>query len=46
MKEDEFAENALEPLIVEKARDYRKDNPGLGCAKLYLVIKEAFRADR
>lgn len=46
VKEDEFAKNALEPLIVEKARDYRKDNPGLGCAKLYLVIKEAFRADR
>ena len=42
MKEDEFAENALEPLIVEKARDYRKDNPGLGCAKLYLVIKRLF----
>ena len=42
VKEDEFAENALEPLIVEKARDYRKDNPGLGCAKLYLVIKKLF----
>ena len=42
VKEDEFAENALEPLIVEKARDYRKDNPGLGCAKLYLVIKRLF----
>ena len=42
VKEDEFAENALEPLNVEKARDYRKDNPGLGCAKLYLVIKKLF----
>lgn len=42
VKDDEFAENALEPLIVEKARDYRKDNPGLGCAKLYLVIKRLF----
>ena len=42
VKDDEFAENALEPLIVEKARDYRKDNPGLGCAKLYLVIKRHF----
>lgn len=29
VKEDEFAENALKPLIVEKAKDYRRDNPGL-----------------
>lgn len=42
MKEDEFAENALEPMIVEKAKDYRRDNPGLGCAKLYLIIKRLF----
>lgn len=35
-------ENALEPMIVEKARDYRTDNPGLGCAKLYLIIKKMF----
>lgn len=42
-KEDnDFAENAIEPLIVEKAKDYRHDNPGLGCAKLYLIIKKAF----
>ena len=27
---------------MEKAKDYRKDNPGLGCAKLYLVIKKLF----
>lgn len=38
----EFAEDAIEPLIVEKAQDYRKDNPGLGCAKLYLIIKSLF----
>jgi len=42
VKENEFAENAIEPLIVEKAKDYRKDNPGLGCAKLYLIIKQLF----
>ena len=42
MKDNEFAENAIEPLIVEKAKDYRKDNPGLGCAKLYLVIRKLF----
>lgn len=42
MNVEDFAENALEPLIVEKARDYRKDNPALGCAKLYLVIKRLF----
>ena len=40
--DNEFAENAIEPLIVEKASDYRKDNPGLGCAKLYLIIKRLF----
>ena len=42
VKENEFAKNAIEPLIVEKAKDYRKDNPGLGCAKLYLIIKQLF----
>lgn len=40
--ENEFAEDAIEPLIVEKAQDYRQDNPGLGCAKLYLIIKILF----
>ena len=35
----EFAENAVEPLIVEKVSEYRKNNPGLGCAKLYLIVK-------
>ena len=42
--DNEFAENAIEPLIVEKASDYRKDNPGLGCAKLYLIIKGLFES--
>ena len=42
MKDNDFVVNAIEPLIVEKAKDYRKDNPGLGCAKLYLVIKKLF----
>jgi len=32
----------VEPLIVEKAQSYRKDNPGLGCAKLYLIVKKLF----
>lgn len=40
--EDDFTENALEPLIVEKATEYRKDNPGLGCTKLYFIIKKMF----
>ena len=40
----EFAENAIEPLIVEKAKDYRQDNPGLGCAKLYLIIRRLFES--
>ena len=39
---NEFAEDAVEPLIVEKARSYRKDNPELGCTKLYLIIKRMF----
>lgn len=40
--DDDFAEDAVEPLIVEKAQSYRKDNPGLGCAKLYLIVKNLF----
>ena len=40
--QNDFAEDAIEPLIVEKAKDYREDNPGLGCAKLYLIIKQLF----
>lgn len=31
-------------MIVEKAREYRKDNPGLGCAKLYLIVKRLFES--
>lgn len=42
VKDNDFVVNAIEPLIIEKAKDYRKDNPGLGCAKLYLVIKRLF----
>lgn len=38
----EFVANAIEPLIVEKVSEYRKDNPGLGCAKLYLIVKRLF----
>ena len=29
-------------MIVEKVSEYRKDNPGLGCAKLYLIVKRLF----
>ena len=39
----DFAEDAIEPLIVEKAKDYRKDNPGLGCVKLYIIISTLFK---
>lgn len=31
-------------MIVEKAKDYRKDNPGLGCAKLYIIIRRLFES--
>lgn len=41
---DNFVENVIESLIVEKVRDYRKYNPGLGCAKLYLIIKDLFES--
>lgn len=44
MDDNDFAENAIEPLIVEKAKDYRQDNPGLGCAKLYLIIRRLFES--
>lgn len=37
-----FAEDAIEPLLVEKAREYRALNPGLGCAKLYIILKDMF----
>lgn len=40
-----FAEEALEPLIVEKARSYRRDNPGLGCSKLYLIVRKVFEGN-
>ena len=39
-----FANEAIEPLIVEKARDLRESNPGLGCVKLYLIIKNLFES--
>ena len=29
---------------MEKARSYRADNPGLGCYKLYLIIKDLFES--
>ena len=28
---------------MEKARDYRRDNPGLGCVKLYIIISALFK---
>ena len=33
-------------MIVEKTREYRRDNPGIGCAKLYLIIKRLFEDTR
>ena len=29
---------------MEKARDLRESNPGLGCVKLYLIIKNLFES--
>lgn len=39
---DGFAEEAIEPIIIEKAREYRKSNPGLGAAKLHTILKKKF----
>ena len=39
---DGFTRDALTPLIVEKARSYREDNPGLGSVKLYMIIRDLF----
>ena len=36
---DGFAEDAIEPIIMEKAREYRKANPGLGAPKLHAILK-------
>jgi len=32
----------METLVAEKAAAYRKDNPGIGSAKLYLIVKRLF----
>ena len=37
---DGFAEDVIESIIIEKARDYRKSNPGLGAAKLHAILKQ------
>lgn len=42
--QESFAENAIEPLIVEKARTYRENNPGLGSSKLYRIIRDLFQS--
>jgi len=41
-EDDGFTQDALSPLIVEKARSYREDNPGLGSVKLYMIIRDLF----
>lgn len=37
-----MGQSGVRPLIVEKVSEYRKANPGLGCAKLYLIVKRLF----
>ena len=39
---DGFAEDVIESIIIEKAREYRKSNPGLGAAKLHAILKQMF----
>lgn len=33
---------ALEPILVERVRDYRRDNPRLGSVKLWVMLKRQF----
>lgn len=39
---DGFAEDVIESIIIEKAREYRKSNPGLGAVKLHAILKQMF----
>lgn len=40
--DDEFRHTALEPILVERARNYRRDNPQLGSVKLWVMLKRQF----
>ena len=40
--DDGFRPLALEPIILERVRDYRRDNPRLGSVKLWMILKRQF----
>ncbi|MBR5354428.1 MAG: hypothetical protein IK126_12035, partial [Bacteroidales bacterium] len=37
-----FRQLALEPMIVDRVKEYRNDNPRLGSVKLWLMLKRQF----
>lgn len=41
-EDNDFKLLALEPMIVERVKDYRRDNPRLGSVKLWLILKRHF----
>ena len=41
-EDNDFKPLALEPMIVEKVKDYHRDNPRLGSVKLWLILKRQF----
>ena len=41
-EDNDFKPLALEPMIVEKVKDYRRDNPRLGSVKLWMILKKQF----
>ena len=40
--DEEFKPLALEPMIVERVKEYRNDNPRLGGVKLWMILKKQF----
>lgn len=41
-EDNDFKPLALEPMIVERVKDYRRDNPRLGSVKLWMILKRQF----
>ena len=42
MDDGDFMPLALEPLLLERVKEYRKDNPRLGSVKLWIMLKKQF----
>ena len=37
----DFADDAVEGIVIEAARELRRDNPGIGCTKLHRMISDS-----